>query len=56
MILKREFPSVDDEKLYQFIGIFLDLQYQDLTDAYNEEYERIFNNNEAYDHSKQKFK
>ncbi len=26
MILKREFPSVDDEKLYQFIGIFLDLQ------------------------------
>ena len=26
MILKREFPSVDDVKLYQFIGIFLDLQ------------------------------
>ena len=26
MILKREFPSVDYEKLYQFIGIFLDLQ------------------------------
>ena len=26
MILKREFPSVDDETLYQFIGIFLDLQ------------------------------
>lgn len=36
--------------------IFGKSTYQDLTDAYNEEYERIFNNNEAYDHSKQKFK
>ena len=26
MILKREFPSVDHERLHQFIGIFLDLQ------------------------------
>ena len=26
MILKREFPTVDDEKLLQFIGIFMDLQ------------------------------